>query len=361
MRVVITGATGNVGTSLVEALSLDPSVDSILGIARRRTDWAPPKTTIVAADIRTAPLDELFEGADAIVHLAWIFQPTHRPLSTWDNNVRGSERVFHAAARSGAGVLVHASSVGAYRARPGQAPVREDWPTDALPTAAYGREKSYLERVLDHVACQHPVLRVVRMRPCFLFKRGSASAQRRLFAGPMLPTAVLRRRLRLVPVPAGLRFQVMHTSDAAQAYRLAIHEPVHGAFNVAADPPIGPEELAGALGGRPLPVPMSLLRTGVAAAWHSRVLPASPQLVDLVTDLPLLDSTRARTELGWQPMHTGPDALRELLQGLRDHSGFPTPPLTCERSPRADEPGHRSSGVPSAGQVVGSGPFGPPR
>lgn len=35
MRVVITGATGNVGTSLVEALGQEALVSSILGLARR--------------------------------------------------------------------------------------------------------------------------------------------------------------------------------------------------------------------------------------------------------------------------------------------------------------------------------------
>ena len=206
VHVVITGATGNVGTSLVEALSLDPAVDSVLGIARRRPEWTPPKTTWVAADVRTAPLDELFRGADAVVHLAWIFQPTHDPVATWDNNVRGAERVFEAAARSGAGALVHASSVGVYRAGLGEGPADEGWPTDSLPTAAYGREKAYLERVLDRVAAQQPLLRVVRMRPYFLFRRAAASSQRRIFAGPFLPTSLLRRRLPKVPVPAGIRF-----------------------------------------------------------------------------------------------------------------------------------------------------------
>jgi nucleoside-diphosphate-sugar epimerase len=337
MRVVITGATGNVGTSLVESLSLDPTVDSIVGLARRLPSWSPPKTTWVSADVRTAPLEELFEGADAVVNLAWMFQPTHDPVATWDNNVRGSERVFEAAAACGAGALVHASSVGAYRDRAGQERSDESWPTDALNTAAYGREKSYLERVLDRIACQHPLLRVVRMRPCFLFKKASASAQRRLFAGPLLPTAVLRLPLPLVPVPAGLRFQAMHTSDAAEAFRLALHEPVRGPFNIAADPPIGGDELAAALGGRPVPVPVRALRAGAAVAWHARILPASPQLVDLVAGLPLLDCSRAASELRWSPERPGTDALEELLDGLRERSSFPTPPLSADRVARWDE------------------------
>ncbi len=337
MRVVITGATGNVGTSLVEALSLDPAIDSILGIARRPTTWAPPKTEWVSADIRDAPLEGLFDGADAVVNLAWIFQPTHDPLATWDNNVRGGERVFDAAAACGVGALVHASSVGVYRPRASQEPVDEEWPTDSLPSVAYGREKAYLERLLDRIAAQHPVMRVVRMRPCFLFKSSSASAQRRLFAGPLLPTRALRLHPPKLPVPAGLRFQAMHTSDVAEAYRRVLHEPVRGAFNVAANPAIDPALLAAALGAEPVEVPMGVVRAGVALAWHARLLPSSPHLVDLVAGLPLLDSSRAQRELGWSPRRTGPEALGELVEGLRTRGSFPTPPLAEDQPARIDE------------------------
>ena len=35
MRVVVTGASGNVGTSVLEALAEEPAVKEIVGIARR--------------------------------------------------------------------------------------------------------------------------------------------------------------------------------------------------------------------------------------------------------------------------------------------------------------------------------------
>jgi UDP-glucose 4-epimerase len=173
MRVIVTGATGNVGTSLLGALADDPSVEGIVGIARRRPGWQPPKVTWVEADTVVDDLVGLFRGADVVVHLAWIFQPTHDPLRTWRSNVLGSLRVFDAAADAGVGALVHASSVGAYSPGPQEGFVDESWPTHALPTAAYGREKSYLERCLDAYEPRHPDMRVVRLRPGFIFKRTS--------------------------------------------------------------------------------------------------------------------------------------------------------------------------------------------
>ncbi|HZU47147.1 MAG TPA: NAD-dependent epimerase/dehydratase family protein, partial [Mycobacterium sp.] len=233
MRVVVVGATGNIGTSLVEVLASDEQIDTIVGIARRRPQWQPPKTTWIQADVCHDDLETQFRGADAVVQLAWIFQPTHDELATWRNNVLGSIRVFDAVARAGVGALVYASSVGAYSPGPQDRPVDETWPTHALPTAAYGREKSYLERVLDTFEREHPDIRVVRLRPGFIFKRESASEQRRLFAGPLLPTTLVRPSLLpIVPDLPGLRLQALHSVDAAHAFRLAVVRPVHGAFNV---------------------------------------------------------------------------------------------------------------------------------
>jgi len=337
MRVVVTGASGNLGTALVQALSVDPGVDSIVGLVRRPPVWAAPRTTWRRADVVTAPLEGLLAGADVVVHLAWAFQPTHDPAATWRNNVRGSERVFAAAAAVGAGALIHASSIGAYRARSDLAPVDESWPTDALPTAAYGREKSYLERRLDIVERDHPAMRVVRMRPVFLFRQEAASAQRRIFGGPLVPTSLLRLPLPAVPLPVGLWMQALHTRDAAEAIRSAIHRPVRGAFNLAAAPVLGAAEVAELLGGRPVEVPRRWFRLALAAAWHSRLVPASPQLLDLFLDLPLLDASRAERELSWTPRVSGLVALDELLEGLRRRRSFPTPPLDADRPGRIDE------------------------
>src|ERR671911_322972 len=114
VKVVVVGATGNVGTAVVSALTADDSVSEILGIARRRPEWEPPKTTFVAADIASDDLGPHLRGADVVVHLAWLFHPTHRPTVTWQANAVGSARLFDAVAAAGGGGLVYASSVGAH-------------------------------------------------------------------------------------------------------------------------------------------------------------------------------------------------------------------------------------------------------
>ncbi|MGW2911414.1 SDR family oxidoreductase [Streptomyces asoensis] len=333
-RVVVTGATGNVGTSVVRLLSEDPDVVSVHGLARRIPDLSPPKTEWSAVDLASGRTDlaPVLAGADAVVHLAWAFQPTHDPATTWRTNVLGSMRVFEAVAAARVPVLVHASSVGAYSPGPKERAVDESWPTHGWPDAAYCREKAYLERALDTFERDHPQTRVVRMRPAFLLKRESASEQRRIFGGTFLPGPIARPGLLpFLPDIAGLRVQALHTDDAARAYRLALRTDVRGAFNLAAEPAVDAELLGEMFGARPVRLPRTAARSAIAAAWGLRLLPASPHLFDAVLRLPLMDCARARTELGWQPRHTAPEVLEEFLLGLRTGAGEATKPLRGRR------------------------------
>ncbi|MFI1200021.1 NAD-dependent epimerase/dehydratase family protein [Streptomyces sp. NPDC020883] len=332
LRVVVVGATGNVGTSLMRALGQEQAVGSTLGLARRPCRLSIAKAAWACVDVAD-PQDNLeshFRGADAVVHLAWLFQPTHDPATTWETNVLGSLRVFDAVARSGVPALIHASSVGAYSPGPKDRYVDESWPTHGWPEAAYCREKAYLERVLDTFEERHPDIRVVRMRPGFLFKREAASEQRRLIAGPLVPQRLVRPSLiPIVPDLPDLRFQALHTDDAADAYRRAVVREVRGAFNLAADPVIDGSRLADLLAARAVRLPQRPVRDAVAAAWRLHLVPASPELFDAVLRLPLLDTARARTELEWTPRYGAVEALDEFLHGLRDMAGMDTAPLAA--------------------------------
>jgi nucleoside-diphosphate-sugar epimerase len=323
-------ATGNVGTALVEALAADAGVDTIVGIARRiPEEWRPAKTSFVAADLATDDLAPHLRGADAVVHLAWAFQPTHHPAETWRVNVGGSDRTFRAVVDAGVPVLVHASSVGAYSPGPDDDhPVDESWPTHSTPTAGYGREKAYVERMLDAFEADHPAVRVARMRPGFIFRQATASEQRRLFAGPFVPGRFIgRKRLPVLPYPKGLRFQALHSADAAEAYRLAVTGDARGPFNLAADPVLDGPALADLFEARPVALPRRAVRAAIAAGWHARIVPAEPSLYDLFMRLPLLDTSRAARELGWRPVHSSRQAVQEVLEGLATAAGGDTPPL----------------------------------
>jgi UDP-glucose 4-epimerase len=328
MRVVVVGATGNVGTSTLQALTGDDRVDSILGIARRLPELEMPKVEWAEADIRSADLVSPFRGADAVIHLAWLIQPSRDEQETESVNVAGSERVFGSVAEAGVPRLVYASSVGAYSPGPKDHFVDESHPTDGIETSFYSRHKAAVERILDRFESTTPSVSVARLRPALIFKGEAASGIRRLFAGPFLPNALITRSLiPIVPAVPGLRFQAVHSLDVGDAYRRAVFSDATGPFNIAADPVLDPDRLGDLLGARPIRVPSGLLRVATSATWHLRLQPTPPGWLDLALRVPLMSSERAKRELGWEPHRSAEQALLELLDGLRHGRGLPTPPL----------------------------------
>lgn len=332
MRIVVTGASGNVGTAVVRKLVALDAVDEVVGICRRPHDWQPTKTRWVNLDVSTDELVPTLAGADVVIHLAWLFQPTHDPNVTWQNNVIGTQRLLQAVAAAEVPAVVVASSVGAYTPRVSLEPVDESWPTMGYAGAAYSREKSYVERMLDHHEALHPERRVVRMRPAFIFQRSAALEQRRIFLGPLVPHALLLRgRLPVMPLPRELHFQALQTDDVAAAYAEAALRPVRGGFNLGTDV-LGPRGIAEALGSRWVPMPAPLLNGAVTAAHTAHLLPASPGLLELALRVPMLDSSRARAELGWAPDFDARGAIGEFLQGIGLGEDGPTPPLAGSTS-----------------------------
>ena len=174
MRIVIVGGTGNIGTALVRQLQETGEDHEVHVVARRR----PSHLAEVLHDIQVHTVDVADEDirpvvaeADAVVHLGWLFQPSHRPEVTWRNNVVGTSRLLESLRPGRASVLVVASSIAAYSPVRNHGKVDESWPTHGASSAAYSREKAYVERLLDTFERNHAAVRVVRVRPAFVFQR----------------------------------------------------------------------------------------------------------------------------------------------------------------------------------------------
>ncbi len=347
---VVTGATGNVGTSLLDALCREPSVESVLGLARRVPDPVPPrwatKVSLAPADVVTDDLTPLFAGAGAVVHLAWLIQPSHRPDVLRAANVVGSERVFRAALAAGVPTLVHASSVGAYSPGPKDRAVDESWPTGGIASSFYACHKAEVERILDRLEAEHPSLRVVRMRPGLIFKREAASSVRRLFLGRLVPSRLLGpSRLPLVPRVPGLVVQAVHSDDVARAYLAAVTGEARGAYNLAADPVLDADRLAEILGARTFRLPARPLRAGVNLTWALRLQPTPPGWLDMARAVPVLDCARARHDLGWSPRVSAGEALTDLLEGLAERAEGPTPHLRRRSAPPREAEAREAAAV----------------
>jgi nucleoside-diphosphate-sugar epimerase len=329
MRVVVTGATGNVGTSVLRSLGADAQVEEIVGVARRAPAATFPKTGWHVADVSRDDLTGILRNADVVIHLAWMIQPSWDERKLEQNNVAGSERVFRAAADAGVRAIVYASSVGAYSPGPKQDRTDESWPTAGIPTSVYSRQKAAVERRLDAVEDEARGIRIVRLRKALVFQRAAGAEIHRYFLGPFVPRALVRPGLlRVIPRWARLRFQAVHSADAGEAYRLAVVGTARGAFNVAAEPVLDSSELARLFAAMRAPLPQSIARAALALTWRLRLQPTDPGWLDMALAAPLMDTSRARRELGWSPRHRADEALLELVGGIRDGAGLPTPPLS---------------------------------
>jgi nucleoside-diphosphate-sugar epimerase len=327
MRVIVTGATGNLGTSVLDELSRNPEVQEIVGLARRGASVDLPKVTWSQVEIATDNLHAHFAGADAIIHLAWEIRPSHRTETLHAVNVAGSKRVFDAAIHANVKTVIHASSVGAYSPGP-KLPVDESHPVNGLPTNTYSQHKAAVEHCIDDMERKHPYTRFVRVRPGLMFKRESAEHIRRVFLGSIYPITALRRRpLPLLPNVPGLILNAVHASDVARAINTALQRDVRGAFNLAADPPLDIPTMAKIANAFTVPMPAAVLRGLAGFAWHAHVQPTEPSWIDLALQLPLLDCSRAKRELDWEPRVSAEAAFAELIDGMRTGGHFATPPL----------------------------------
>lgn len=339
------GATGNVGTSVLAALAGEDAVEEIVGVARRLPELRRPKVRWVSADVTSSDLSAVMQGADAVVHLAWAIQPSRDEATLERVNVAGSERVFRAVAESGVPTLVYASSVGTYAPGPKHERVDESWPASGIPTSFYSRHKARVEQLLDRFESERPQVRVVRLRPGLIFKSDAASEIRRLFIGPLLPNFAVRPALiPFVPRIERLRFQVVHSRDAGEAYRQALVRRVSGPFNIAADPVLDPEQIGRLLRARPVRIPGGAVRMLADLSWRLRLQPSPPGWVDMALGVPLMDTARAAEELGWRPKWNALQALGDLLGGLRESDDLGTPPLEREAGGRG-RVGEFKSGV----------------
>jgi UDP-glucose 4-epimerase len=323
LTVAVTGPTGEIGGSLIDALEGSDAVGAVRGMARSPFDPAAAgwrKATYQRGDILDrGHLAELFDGADVAVHLAFaIFGDREE---TRRINLEGSRNVFEAAVEAGVGRLVYASSVAAYGFHPDNPqPLTEEAPALGSPRFYYSAQKAELEEALDQILAGTELDAYV-FRPCIvagpratMLIEQTVGAVRLGDPAPRLRRHVIDRIPLLRPIlpDAGVPLQLVHHDDVAAALAAAVEgEGGPGAYNLAGDGEIGIADIARALGWRSLRVPRPALGAGTAVAGRLSFI--SPQLewATALTTPVLMDTTKARRQLGWVPRF---DAAETLLQ-----------------------------------------------
>ena len=341
MRIVITGATGNVGTALLRELAADRDGaqrgHELVGVSRHQPPDTPPYDQLhwVAADLSEPAggerLAEACRGADAVVHLAWLIQPSYDRELLRRTNQGGTARVIEAVTRAGVPHLVHFSSIGVYSPAVDARPVGEDYPHEGVPTSPYSVDKAAAEAMLDRFEAEHPETVVSRLRPGLILQPAAASEISRYFLPRPVPTALLRQQLlRLAPFPSGVNLQFVHAEDVARAVALVLEHQAGGAFNVATDPPLDRASWRELFGGALPPVPVPVLRALAHASWAAHLQPVDPGWLDLAANLPVMNTNRIR-DLGWTPSITSDQLLRQFVEALRHGDGLDGPALWPRR------------------------------
>lgn len=347
MRIVVTGATGNLGTALLATAVLDWRVT---GVARRKPDTrALPYAGVewISCDIGDTAaetvLPEAFAGADAVIHLGWAVHPHRNDPPMQRTNLGGSSNVLRAVAQARVPHLVCASSAAVYTPARRWEMVDETYPRHGVPGSAYSLQKVELERRLDVFEAEHPTTLVSRIRPCGIAQGAAGAEVADWILGAVLPRAAIGRRWTPVPLWPGLRLQLVHSFDVAAAIRLIVRERAAGAFNLAADPVLPARALARQFGGFRLPVPLRWLSLAAWSGWRSGLHPLHPSWLGLADRACLLETARARRELGWSPSHDAETVCAELAAGLRRASPGHSAPLAPQQPKiRPGSPTHQS-------------------
>lgn len=310
MRILVTGAASHLARVLLPRLLAAAGVHSVIGLDLRPVAFKHPRLGYVRADIRSPDLGLHLAEVDTVIHLAFVVLQGRPGAARFDRetmhdiNVGGSQNVFNLAAAAGVKHLIHLSSAGVYALPARTETIAEDHPRAALAGFGYAEDKIAVEDWLDEFERVNPDVRVVRLRPQAILGPCAQPFLKLLLRMPLYPR---------LPPPLP-RLQCVHEEDVVAAIRLALFNRTRGAFNLATGDHTSLRELKRQLHPLALPVPAKWLRAGLALAWRHWDWGTDPTWAEGLQHSLVLDTTRARTELGWLPrygvVHTCHHALR---------------------------------------------------
>jgi nucleoside-diphosphate-sugar epimerase len=333
LTVAVTGPTGTFGFGLIPLLQGDDRVRRIVGIARRPFDPAAygwTKLEYRRGDVRDpAALQDEFAGADVVVHLAFLVTGAASAEVLRSVNIEGTLNAFRAAAQAGARRFVYASSVAAYGFHhDNPVGMTEDWPVRPAARLFYAQEKAELEHRLRAEAIRIAAERgpgpaLYLLRPPVVLGPHAVGAKD-LLPGPLAPLGRVLSgqvgRIGRFPVPLPvlvpvLPLQFVHEADLGQALlRCVVAAGPPGAYNIAADGILSAADVAREFGLIPLPVPAGPARFTARAIAALPFLPPALQWVEAASHPAIMDTSKAKRDLGWVPRFTALEALRDTIR-----------------------------------------------
>jgi nucleoside-diphosphate-sugar epimerase len=327
LTVAVTGPTGTFGHGLVPLLEDDARIAKVVGIARRPFDPAEKGWTKLEyrqGDVRDADaLEQAFRGADVVVHLAFMITGNADRETIRAINVDGTLNAFRAAAAAGADRFVYASSVAAYGwHEDNPVPMTEEWPTRPAAHLFYGQEKAELEQLLREENARHPGIELYLLRPPIVLGPNAVGGKDILpkpfdaIAG-RLAGLIGRSPLPLPTLAPELPVQFIHEADVGTAFmQCIVAAGPPGAYNIAADGILTGADVVREAGLTPLPIPgkpVQQVAKLLAAVPDTPFTPPAAGWIEALSHPSIMDTTKAKRDLGWTPRYSAAEALRETL------------------------------------------------
>ena len=314
----------------MRALESDDSVGRVIGMARRPFDplsqgWT--KVEYRQGDVldETAVKDLVAE-ADVVVHLAFLIFGSQE--DTQRVNLAGSRNVFKAALDARVDRFIYTSSVAAYGFHDDNPDLlHEDVPPRGSDQHYYSAQKAELEKTLREMTAGSKT-DVFVFRPCIVAGPTATELIENIpyvQLGDRLPDPI-RNLVGTIPLlrpvipDPGVPFQLVHEDDVARALVAAIDGGrVPGTYNLAADGEITLTDLAHALGWYAIPIPE--LAVDLTAKVVSRIplMPARASWISALSVPVLMDTSKAKMNLGWEPEHDAFDTLAQTIQAAREN------------------------------------------
>jgi UDP-glucose 4-epimerase len=325
MRYVITGGAGYIGSRLVDLLSRREDTEQIV-----ICDLAPPaayrpKTQFARVDVRDREAVRRAlqsSGADALIHLAFILNPSHDEQLMYDVDVNGAHNVLEAAAEAGTSQVLVASSSTAYGAFPDNpVPLTEDDPVRGVSGFPYARHKTESDRLCQLWAAAHPDRVMTIVRPCIVF-------------GPSVDNYIVRLWTK-VPFTADAGqldtpIQFVHEDDVVEAMSALLLGRHAGAFNVAGDGVMTLRECSELIGSPIKKMPLRAYRGLARTMWAARLSEAPPGQIEFALHPWVVSNEKLKRTTGWSPRYSS----RETFEiTMRTHGKLPP-----AESPAKDPP-----------------------
>lgn len=307
MKILITGAAGDIGSRLVKIFSARTDVDLYTTALTELPFQA--NSTHAAFDVRSDLFLTWVEEIkpDVIIHLASIIQLPESMTTdqAHDIDVKATERLLETSVKIGVGKFVVTSSGAAY----GYWKDNAQWLTEEMPVRGnddyfYSSHKRQVEEIMAKYRKDYPQLKQVVLRP------GTVLGPN--FENPI--TNMFSKNIISGIAGSDSPFVIIWVDDLVEYLIEAAITDVEGVYNVAGDGTLSLKNIAKRLNKPYLPIPPRFLRFMLGLLKPLGLSQYGPEQVKFIEFRPVLANQKIKSVFNHQPGKTTAEAFESFLQ-----------------------------------------------